>query len=223
MIKTIKTLLVDDHQLVIDSYKNYINLYEGYNPKIKFKVTFVTDTDEAINCIKKANTPFGLVFLDIRIPKSKDGKFKSGEDVGMYIRNNSPETKIIVITGYNNSLILSNILQNLNPDGLLYKSDIVCNTLSESLDSILNDIPFYSSTILKLLRKKISSKIVLDRIDKQLLNELSKGTKTKDLPKALPLSRAGIEKRRRNLKELFGVTSNDSDVLISSVIKKGFL
>ncbi len=223
MIKTINILLVDDHQLIIEAYKNNIKQYEKFNPEIKFEITFNTDTDGAIKSIKKTNYTFELVFLDIRMPESKDGKFKSGEDIGQYIRDSSPETKIIVITGHFDSLILSRILQNLNPDGLLYKSDVVCDTISESLNSVLKGIPFYSSTILKLLRKKVSSKIILDRIDKQLLYELSNGTRTKDLVKRLPLSIGGIEKRKQNLKQLFGVTSKDSSALINSVNKKGFI
>ncbi len=223
MTQTIDTLLIDDHPFIVDAYINHLKQYEAFNPKFKFEISFATDSDRAIDVLKASKEPFELVFLDIRVPESENGKIKSGEDIGIYIRKHYPKTKIIIITGHYNLLLLSDVLQNINPEGLLYKSDVVGETISEVLNSVLENIPFYSPTILKLLRKKISSKIILDRIDKQLLNELSKGTKTKDLTKALPLSRAGIEKRRRNLKELFGVTSNDSDVLISSAIKKGFL
>jgi DNA-binding NarL/FixJ family response regulator len=223
MTKIINTLLIDDHPFIIDAYKNYLEQYEVFNPNVKFTITSATDSDMAIESLKRTKELFELAFLDIRIPESKDGKFKSGEDIGIYIRNNSPKTKIVVITGHFDALLLSGILQNINPDGLLYKSDVVGDTISETLKSIFENVPYYSSRILVLLRKKIASKIILDRIDKLLLYELSKGTKTKDLIKTLPLSIGGIEKRKRNLKELFGVTSKDDDALINSVIKKGFL
>ena len=45
----------------------------------------------------------------------------------------------------------------------------------------------------------------------------------KDLPDILPLSIAGIEKRKRNLKRIFNVNSTDDKELFSIAKEKGFL
>ena len=45
----------------------------------------------------------------------------------------------------------------------------------------------------------------------------------KDLPNLLPLSIAGIEKRKRNLKRMFNVKKLDDRQLMISAKEKGFL
>jgi hypothetical protein len=65
--------------------------------------------------------------------------------------------------------------------------------------------------------------LLLDKIDRRLLYELSIGTKTKDLPITLPLSIAGVEKRKRNLKNVFDVSGLEDKDLINKAKEKGFI
>ena len=74
-----------------------------------------------------------------------------------------------------------------------------------------------------MIQKDISSKIILDTKDKQILYELSKGVKTIDLKQKVHLSQAGVEKRKRILKETFNTKHLDDSALIEAAIKKGFL
>ena len=77
--------------------------------------------------------------------------------------------------------------------------------------------------MIKLLRKQISSDYLLDKIDRQLLHELSIGTKMKDLPDVLPMSIAGIERRKRQLKEMFNVEDCEDRELILKAKEMGFI
>ena len=63
----------------------------------------------------------------------------------------------------------------------------------------------------------------MDKIDRQILYELSIGTKTKDLPNIVPLSIAGIEKRKRILKRVFDVEYQGDKALITKAREKGFI
>ena len=45
----------------------------------------------------------------------------------------------------------------------------------------------------------------------------------KDLPNILPLSKAGIEKRKRQLKHIFNVTSLEDKQLLTVAKEKGFI
>jgi hypothetical protein len=45
----------------------------------------------------------------------------------------------------------------------------------------------------------------------------------KDLPNVLPMSIAGIEKRKRQLKEMFNVQENEDRELILKAKEKGFI
>jgi two-component system response regulator NreC len=128
-----------------------------------------------------------------------------------------------VITGHYQDLILSNVLNELDPIALVYKSDLENSTFTEMFEDVLQGTPYYSLTVLQLIRKKLASKIVLDRLDKMLLHELYKGQRTKDLTKTIPLSIGGIEKRKRQLKELFNTMHQNDEALINSAIEHGFL
>lgn len=77
--------------------------------------------------------------------------------------------------------------------------------------------------MIKLLRDQIVNDFVLDNYDRKILYELSIGKRMKDLPKLIPLSIAGIEKRKRNLKRMFNVKKMDDRELLISAKEKGFI
>ena len=83
--------------------------------------------------------------------------------------------------------------------------------------------PYYSKSVLELFRKQSSIDYRLDKIDRQLLYEMSIGTKMKDLPKIIPMSMAGLEKRKKHLKEIFEILNNDDRELILKAKEKGFI
>lgn len=89
--------------------------------------------------------------------------------------------------------------------------------------SVLEDTPFYSKSVTKLMRKHFANDFFLDKIDRQLLHELSNGAKMVDLPKLLPMSIGGIERRKRQLKELFNIAEKDDRTLVRVAKEKGFI
>jgi hypothetical protein len=75
----------------------------------------------------------------------------------------------------------------------------------------------------KLLRKQVANDFILDNIDRKILYELSLGTRMKDLPSVLPLSIAGIEKRKRHLQEIFNIKGGGDKELLLVAKEKGFI
>jgi len=227
MKKIINVLLIDDHQSVIEAYSNFLNQYEFLNSNCKLNILKARCCDSAIDIIESRSNEndklIDVAFIDMRLPESEDGRFSSGEDLGLLLKKKFPKIKIVIITGHYETLILSNLLQSVNPNAILIKGDIEGKIILEALTKVLNNEPYYSISVLNLLRKKISSTINLDLIDKQMIYELWKGIKTKDLVKSLPLSIGAIEKRKRNVRLKFGAKSKDDDMLISLILKKGFL
>jgi DNA-binding NarL/FixJ family response regulator len=224
--KRYSVLIIDDHPLIIDAYKTAINLYSQQNEPISFSVKVAENCDSGLKLIHefyKKEQDLSIIFLDIKLPPSKDKKILSGEDLGLKINTLLPETKIIVSTTYHDNYRIHSILKSLNPDGFLIKSDISPKELIDTIDTILNDPPYYSKTVIKHLRKQVVGGYFLDTIDRKILFELSIGTRMKDLPDILPLSIAGIEKRKRNLKRIFNVNSTDDKELFSIAKEKGFL
>ena len=227
MSEVLQVLVIDDHPVIIEVYKNVLLEIEKnfLESKLRFQVTEANNCDEALKKIHQAsrNNPYHLIFLDIKLPSSQFEKIYSGEDLGELIIKLLPESKLIVFTGHTEIIRLSSILNNLNPDGFLLKSEVSTNEIKMAIQEVLDDNPYYSKTILKLVRKQLSSNIRIDKIDRLLLQELSVGTKMKDLPTILPLSMAGIERRKRGLKNLFNIPSEEDKVLIELAKENGFI
>jgi DNA-binding NarL/FixJ family response regulator len=188
----------------------------------QFSIFEANTIDKALLELSK-KTNFNLIFLDIKLPKSKDNKFLSGEDLGLEIRRVSPKSKIIVATTYNDNYRLNNILKSVNPDGFIIKNDITPNELVSAVEIVLDKPPYYSKTVLQLLRKQFANNFNLDKIDRQILFELSKGTKMVDLPNKIPMSIGGIERRKRQLKEVFGIIKEEDKILVQMAKEKGFI
>ena len=113
-------------------------------------------------------------------------------------------------------------MKNLNPDGLLIKNDITIGELVNAVKLLFKSPPYYSSSVSQTIRNKMLNDLLLDKIERRLLYELSVGTKMKDLQTAIPLSIAGLEKKR-NLKNIFEVSGLEDKDLTNKARKKGFI
>jgi len=216
-----KILIVDDHPLIVDAYIRAIGKVKLPNPE-QVVIKVASSCDRAIFYAKK-QASFDLVVLDICLPPSKDKSFLSGECVGLYFRKKHPNCKIMICTSLNDNYRIYTLLKSLSPDSFLVKSDITLEDLIMSIQRTMDNLPFYSSTILRYLRKETSHKLLLDEIDRKLLYELSRGTKMKDLPHILPLSIGGVERRKRQLKEIFSIENNSDIELMRNAREKGFI
>ncbi|PID71055.1 MAG: response regulator [Flavobacteriales bacterium] len=224
--KEYTVLLIDDHPLITNAYESALNYIEKNKDAVSFYIHVAHDCDTAdrkIDYFSTNNKILDIVFLDISLPPSKDGKILSGEDLGLKINKLIPNTKIIVSTGFDNNFRIYNIIKNLNPDGFLTKNDVNPKSLVMAINSVIQDPPYYSKTITKLLRKEITNDFLLDAIDRKLLYELSIGTMMKELPKILKLSLPAIEKRKSRIKQVFDAVSPHDKKLLQKAKEKGFI
>lgn len=225
MINTFRTLIIEDHPFIIEGYIRVLEHIASNNSQLNFKITTANNCDQANYEIDLAvnNHILDLVFLDISLPASHDKKFLSGDDLGIKIRSIFPNVKIIIATHLDNNYRLVNILKTLKPDGLLLKNELSFKILVDGVLNIINDIPFYSNPVLKLVRQHISNDFNLDHVDRQMLYHLSLGTKTKDLTEIVHLSQSGIESRKRRLNQIFNNEKKTDKALIKIAKDNGFL
>ena len=220
-----KVLIIDDHPLICDAYRSALQQVMREHKNINLKIESAENCDSAREKITNTWTEDGwdLVFLDIRLPASKDRRVLSGEDLGELIRENHPLAKIMIATTFNDNYRIQNIFNSLNPEGFLIKNDLDPKELVNAIVKIMQGGVHYSQTVSNLMRKKMHTNINIDKIDRQILYELSLGTKMKDLPNIVPLSIAGIEKRKRILKEIFDVEDQGDKALILKARELGFI
>ncbi len=219
-------LVVDDYPLMCETYKTILSSINPNETGYQFDLDVASNCDDATQAIrlayKTSNYP-DLVILDLKLTPSLDLKILSGEDLGVMVRELMPSTKIIISTSSHDNFLINNIFKSINPDGFLVKKDVNSKILKNAILNVMRHIPFYSDTILKLLRKEISNDLILDFIDRKILYELSIGARMKDLPNFIPLSAPSIEKRKKHLKKVFNVKDKGDRELILMAKQKGFI
>lgn len=223
MNQVINILMVDDHPIIIEGYQNTLMATKKDNQTLI--IDTANDCETADLLMRKASRekPYDVLFFDIRIPPSRDGLLTSGEDLAKLAKQLMPNAKIIILTMFNESYRIHNIIKNINPDGFLIKSDLTSSELAEAFQHILTSPPYYSSTVNQFLNKLIVNEIQIDETNRKILHLLSQGMKTRSLPEYIDLSMSSIEKRKKQLKELFSILDGKDETLIIEARKKGFL
>ncbi|NCO64832.1 MAG: response regulator transcription factor [Flavobacteriales bacterium] len=224
MIETIKILMIDDHPMIIEGYQNTLQFTKKENQILNIDIA--NNCDQAIDCMYKSvksNNHYNVLFVDISLPPSKDGIMNSGEDLAIYARKMLPKAKIIILTMFDESYRIHNIIKTIKPEGFLIKSDLTSSELSSAFQAVLYNPPFYSGTVNSHLRKINESDIVIDDKNRKILYLLSQGAKNKSLAAHLDISLSAIEKRKKQLKEIFLIDDGQDETLINEARKRGFI
>ncbi len=224
MTQKIKILMIDDHPMIIEGYQNTLLFTKKENQELEIDIA--NNCDEAIAYMDKSienGMPYDVLFVDISLPPSTDGLMSSGEDLAEYARTILPNAKIIILTMFNESFRIHNIIKTIDPEGFLIKSDLTSSELASAFQAVLNNPPFYSGTVNSHIRKTITSDIVIDEKNRKILHLLSQGIKTKNLTSHLDISLSAVEKRKKQLKDLFNVQDGQDETLLKEARKKGFV
>lgn len=223
MKKSIKILMVDDHPMILDGYKNILT--NSIDEEKNLIIDLVYNCEDAYQKVETSLTasPYDLIYLDVSLPPAKKLKIFTGEDLGVRIREISPQTKIIIMTMYSENMRVYNLMKNVQPEGLLIKTDVNPLEFLSSFEKVISGNLYYSQTVNEMLRKQFVNDLVLDNTDRSILFHISKGIKTKDLASIVNLSLPAIEKRKRNIKEAIGVDQGGDLVLVEKARDLGFI
>lgn len=223
-MKTIRILAVDDHKMTMVGYKYILEdaKFQDFEVQMSMANTFNLGK-EMIQDAAKSNASFDILLLDIQLSSIKEGYARTGEDLGIYARQVSPKSKIVFLSSFSDNYRINSILNTVNPEGYMVKTDINEDALREMVETVLTEPPYYTKKAMIAIRNKMSTDIYLDDNDKKLLYYLSIGTKTKDMIEYVSLSLPGIENRKRQLKEIFGVGKENDYALINAAREKGFI
>lgn len=219
----IHILMVDDHPIIIEGYENTLMATKKEDQTLQIETA--NDCDRAHELLQRAaaEKPYDICFFDISLPSSADGKLTSGEDLAKLTRDIMPNAKVVILTMFNESYRVHNIIKEINPDGFLIKSDMTSSELAEAFQHILINPPYYSTTVSNYLKKSVNTDLYVDDINRKILHLLSQGIRTITLREHINLSMSAIEKRKKQLKLLFSVEDGKDETLIDEARKKGFL
>ena len=224
MEETIRILMTDDHPIIIEGYQNTLLATKKDNQKLIIDIA--NNCDESVKYMERAmdaGKPYHVLFMDISLPPSDDGKFNSGEDLAKYARKIMPDAKIVMLTMFNENYRVHNLIKNIDPEGFLIKSDLTSSELASAFQAVLHNPPFYSGTVNSIVRRSITNDIDLDDVDRKILYLLSQGVRTKSLKDHINMSMSAIEKRKKHLKLLFDVLDGNDETLLDEARRKGFI
>jgi len=222
-MRTLRMLAVDDHEMTTIGYKYIL---EDINfPDFKVEMDTAKTFESGKRKIEESAASFryDIILLDIQLTGTGDEPPKSGEDLGLIARELVPESRIVFMSSFSDNFRINSILQSVDPDGYMVKSEIDSTTLEDMVKVVLTQPPYYTAKALAAIRKKMANTIHLDENDRKILYYLSTGTKTKDMTSYINLSLPGIENRKRQLKALFGIERQNDQALITEAKNRGFI
>ncbi|MBD3582140.1 response regulator [Flavobacterium selenitireducens] len=216
-----RTLIIEDHLAMIEGYKSILELAEA---SFKFDFHIAKNCDEAVAIINNPVQYFELVLLDINLPPSGNNRVTNGKDLALLIQQRWKDAKIVILTSHIEKLVLYSLVKDIEPRALLVKSDFTPDELINSIRSVLRgETKIYSSTVTESIHEVSKEKVYLDAINREILQLLAKGVKTKNLPNHLLLSQSAIDKRKAHLKEVLGVPKSTEEDLICQAKKVGLI
>ena len=215
-------LIIDDHPSQIEGYKAILS-YNELGIDINF--TQAVNSKEAYEIITNpVDYPFfDIILLDIRMPEYPEKKIYSGEDLGVLINSHIPKSKIIIITSHYEGLVLYNLLQKIEPSGLMVKSDFDGEDLLKAFQIIYKNGTYYSETVQKAREIITSNSKFLDSTNRKIILLLSQGVKTIQLTDYLDLSISSIEKRKIAIRDYLGLQKASQEDIIGKAKELGLV
>ena len=216
----VNLLIVDDHLSIIEGYKSILS----YNTSHTIDTTAATSLEMAYRMITSQPKPtFDVVFIDLTLPEYPEKGLHAGDDLIAVVRQHLPEAKVVILTSHSESILFYRILNESDPDGILIKSDFTSEELLVAFDVIVSGEPYYSSTIIKYKKQLVPANKIFDAYNRQIIQLLSQGVKTKNIQEILHLSKSAVDKRKANIKDMLGIDKGNDEDLIREARKQGLI
>lgn len=194
MKKTYNAIIVDDHPIVIEGFKNLLSNIDY----ITIKATF-----------NKGNSVFGyadlasidIIFLDIFLTDN------NGIDLCYKLKKNFPKTIILGISSQSERSIVMQMINN-GANGYLLKSASL-NEIKSCINDALSGKLAFCDEVSKMMNKlTVNDFKKIPRLtlrEKEILQLLKQGKSTQEISDELFLSYLTVQTHRRNLLAKFEV------------------
>ncbi|MEZ5922400.1 MAG: response regulator transcription factor [Parvularculaceae bacterium] len=200
-----KVVIADDHGLVRQAI---IGLFAEIGD-----VEIVAEAADGLSAIAavKQHLP-SLLVLDAAMPLAR------GVEVFADVRRWSPETRVVLLTGFTSAGLLSDWI-NAGVDGVLLKS---CNPeeMKSCFSSVLQGSQYVANAVLEILRNSDGGKSLTNR-EREVMALVVSGNTNVEIGERLHISVKTVEKHRASLMSKLGVRSV-ADLMVVAV-REGWL
>lgn len=126
-----------------------------------------------------------------------------------------------MITSHSEVLIVYDLQKRVQPNGLINKGDVDIQSLRQGILQVLDGKTFHSSKVRTILQAILKKDLMLDVVNRQILDYLHKGYKIKDIQVIVSLSMSAIQRRIAQMKDAFNV--GEASSLVKEALQQGFL
>lgn len=188
MIK-VKLLVADDHKILLEGIVTLLKLEPSFDV-----VASAGNGLEVVELVKKND--FDVCLLDINMP------LMDGIEAAKQIRLLKPDTRIIMLTTYNDNEIISELV-HIGVSGYLLKNSDR-SELVEAIRRVMNGRYYFSAEVEEIIMRgtveqKEMDKVVLTDREKQILTLLGKEYTNEKIANELNISFRTVETHRKNI------------------------
>jgi DNA-binding NarL/FixJ family response regulator len=178
-------IIADDHPLILKGLKDFL-IEKKYNV-----IESATNGRDAYSIIKSHNPDIAI--LDINMP------YLTGLEIAEKCLVEGITSKIIFIT-FEKDEKLYNKAKELNIFGYVLK-EFALNEIETCIESVINEIPYFSPDLLKYLDLDEAPKqiLLLTETEKKVLNFIAKNYTAKEIGELMFISKRTVEKHKSNI------------------------
>ncbi|GAD31679.1 arginyl-tRNA-protein transferase [Photobacterium leiognathi lrivu.4.1] len=210
--QTIKVVIVDDHQVVIDGFMARLQL----EPDIDVIGT-ASNGIEALEVISQLDPD--VILMDISMP------IMNGIDATAQIKKQYPDAKVLMLTMHDNREYIMKVMQ-VGAMGYMLK-EISAEKMVQAIKTVNQGATYFcettSQTIFTQATVPISDPEVnpLSRREEGILKHVAQGLSSKQIAKALDISYRTVETHRQNIKHKLDLHSTAE--LAKYALEKGLV
>jgi DNA-binding NarL/FixJ family response regulator len=193
-IKTVRLLIIDDHQLVRDGIKSMLDSKKNI---IRFEIDEAENGDVAIRKILKKN--FDVVLLDYQLPGM------SGVETLQRIRLYKKDLKVLALSNYDEFSYINSMLKE-GANGYILKN-IEPSALIQAIQTVLAGSQYYSNEVaLKLIepakaneKMDLALQSGLTPRETEVLRMIARELTNDEIAQSLFISKRTVDTHRQNI------------------------
>ncbi|KJF98835.1 response regulator transcription factor [Photobacterium leiognathi] len=189
--QTIKVVIVDDHQVVIDGFMARLQL----EPDIDVIGT-ASNGIEALEVISQLDPD--VILMDISMP------IMNGIDATAQIKKQYPDAKVLMLTMHDNREYIMKVMQ-VGAMGYMLK-EISAEKMVQAIKTVNQGATYFCETTSQTIFTQVAVPIAapevnpLSRREEGILKHVAQGLSSKQIAKALDISYRTVETHRQNIK-----------------------